>query len=65
MPEIVPFHILKEVIAIQDSKHRYVIDEDGYGEGIVENYRVTFYMNSYGEICTETIRCSKIRDIIR
>ena len=53
----VPFHILKEVIAIQDSKHKYSIDEDGYGTGIIENYRVTFQVNSYSEIQVETIRC--------
>ena len=51
------FHVIKEVIAIQDSKHKYHIDEDGYGTGIIENYRVTFQVNAYGDILVETIRC--------
>jgi hypothetical protein len=56
-----PFHILKEVIAIRDSKHKYIIDEDGYGTGIIENYRVTFQVNTYGEILVETIKCSPVK----
>ena len=51
------FRIIKEVIAIQDSKHNYCIDENGYGTGIVDDYRVTFQVNEYGDILVETIRC--------
>lgn len=53
----VPFHILKEVITIRDSKHFYEIDEDGYGYGIVDGYKVTFQIDRYGDLLVETIRC--------
>lgn len=53
----VPFHILKNVITIRDSKYSYKIDENGHGIGFIENYRVTFDVDEYNEVVICSIRC--------
>ncbi len=52
----VPFSLLKKVLYIYDSPYEYYIDEDGYGHAIIDDYKLLFYVNSYGEILTDTIR---------
>lgn len=54
--QVVPFYILKKILYIQDSHYVHAIDEDGYGFAIIENKKILFMVNHYGEIDINSIR---------
>lgn len=56
---VVPFSIMKKLLYIQETHYPYYIDEDGYGHAIIDNVKINFFVNQYGEIVTDTIRYDK------
>ena len=54
---MVPFHIIKKILVIRETKYKYCIDIDGNGVAWIDTYRITFHVNKYGEILIETIDC--------
>lgn len=52
----VPFCTIKKILYIQDSRYTYSIDEDGYGFAIIENEKILFTVNRYGDINVNSIR---------
>lgn len=55
-----PFHIIKIVAIIRESKYDYCIDENGYGWAIIDGYHVEFFVNGYGEILLETVHARDV-----
>lgn len=52
----VPFCIIKKLLYIRETDYFYHIDEDGYGLATIDDHHIEFYINQYGEVCTDTIR---------
>lgn len=55
MTHEVPFWILKKVIVIHDTGYKYTIDDDGNGIAYIDDHRILFEVNEYGEIIVESI----------
>jgi len=53
-----PFHIIKKVLVIRETCYPYEIDFDGYGVAWIDQFKLTFIVNKYGEILIETIKCT-------
>jgi len=55
MTYCISYHILKKVLCLKELGYVYEIDEDGYGYAIVDDVKIKFYQNSYGEIDLTTV----------
>lgn len=53
----IPFHIIKKVIVIRETKYNYCIDEDGNGIAWIDGYVILFFVNMYGETLIGSIKC--------
>jgi len=52
----VPFCTIKKILYIQDSHYIYSIDEDGNGFAIIDEEKILFLVDQYGEIDTDSIK---------
>jgi len=58
-----PFHIIKKILVIRESCYPYDIDDDGHGVAWIDQYKLTFIVNKYGEILIGTIKCDIVRKL--
>lgn len=46
----VSFCTIKKILYLQDSHYIYSIDEDGYGCAMIDDEKILFFVNEYGEV---------------